>query len=307
MQRQVPFNLYDVFARAPFCGNQAGVIRTRAEVSDEQLLLMAREFQLPEIALSRISQTNLYLRFANADRIMTRCGHATVAAVADFVLKRTPRTRNWQWGRYIVGESRALWKARVLSPRSTEVEISWPDSPNKVAPLALGEICRALNLKRSAIDSRLPMGIYSSGQTHALVPVVSETLLNRIEPIWTVLDRMFLNSSLTDMHLYHVTSVDPTRGLVRARCRNIFPYGVREESATGTASIALAGAFLSHVESRFRSQPSGLRFAFEQGRQDRMGHLNVSWRPGNSAQPAFWLGGRVYQTVRGQLQHLPAA
>jgi len=84
-----------------FVENQATVVPTRAEVSDKQRFEWLRNFSCPRSPYHALSQKKLYLRFANADRMMARSGPPSVAAVGECFLKAMLRTRNWQWRRYI--------------------------------------------------------------------------------------------------------------------------------------------------------------------------------------------------------------
>ena len=109
--------IYDVFAEKPYSGNQAAVVRVgHVRLSDSQLVALAGELSLAETALSSIQDEDPFFRFATMDRIVNRCGHATLAGVADHVFSTVPRLptihREWK-GRYRVGTSVAEWNARA--------------------------------------------------------------------------------------------------------------------------------------------------------------------------------------------------
>ncbi len=262
---------------------------------------------MPETVLSRVSGTALRLRFANADRILNRCGHGTVAAVADWVLQAGVPNGCWHLGRYHVGKSASAWRARATSRTCAEVQVSWPDQPRRVAQLPPMEVGKALALRRHDIDLNFPIGIYSSGQLHALVPIVSESVLAQAQPIWSKLDVLFTQLDLTDMHLYCPTSIDSECYTMRVRCRNIFPYGVREESATGTASVALAGALVNWLDQKsVRSSTFEIQITFDQGAGVRRGILKVRWCPRSHSDSGIWLEGSVHRALCGKLLHTPS-
>jgi predicted PhzF superfamily epimerase YddE/YHI9 len=150
--------IYDVFAERPFSGNQAAVIHEdQRRFSDRQLLALAAELAFPETALSALQGNSLLLRFANADRLLKRCGHATLAGVADHVFSRIlhKRARKSQWtGHYSVNSTVAEWRARVRSRRcsggiidSFYIAIAWPERPKRVCSLPARATYHALGLE----------------------------------------------------------------------------------------------------------------------------------------------------------------
>jgi predicted PhzF superfamily epimerase YddE/YHI9 len=109
---------------------------------------------------------------------------------------------------------------------------------------------------------------------------------------------------LTDVHLYTIIGHDASAGRVRIRCRNVFPYGVFEETATGTASISLAAFLIDHLT----KLASGLRpthFLFDQGAGMRRGKIYVNWCSRAGDDPKIWLEGWVFPIVKGTLISIP--
>jgi len=299
-------SIYDVFAATPYAGNQAAVLRVhRARLSNTQLVAVAGELSLAETALLDARGHELTLRFATADRIINRCGHATLAAVADHVLT-TARVARGQVcnGRYRVSASLAEWQARPFADLrgrreadGLEVAVTWPDRPQFVSSIPARAVCRALGLDVGDLAASLPRCIYNSGNLNALVPVRSHRTLVRAVPDWARLKHLFATFNLTDLHLYCVRRA---ANVIRLSCRNLFPYGVFEESATGTASVALATA-LTDRWSTLRGR-RGVNFVFEQGIGHRRGRLRVRF---SADDRAIWLEGRVFRILTGELRALP--
>jgi trans-2,3-dihydro-3-hydroxyanthranilate isomerase len=304
--------IYDVFAERPYSGNQAAVVRLgRVRFSDSQLIKLAQELSLAETALLSMQGETLSLRFATADRLVNRCGHATLAGVADHVYSAlfSGASRGEASGRYRVGSSAAEWRARVRGGRTShdgppgiDVAVQWPERPRFVAPLPARTVYQTLGLTIDDAPLDLPRCIYDSGNLNALVPVRSIARLRRARPDWLRLRTLFEKFRLTDLHLYCLR--DPVRPSqsVRLQCRNLFPYGVFEEPATGTASVALAAALVDHVH-HIQTDRRGVRFRFDQGVGKRLGRIIVDWGPG--ADPAIWLKGRVFPTLNGKLTSIP--
>lgn len=315
---QMQVAIYDVFAEKPYSGNQAAVVRVgRRQLSDSQLVALAGELSLAETALLSMRRGDIALRFATADGVISRCGHATLASVADHVLPRMKSHANREWrGRYRIGASIAEWRARPISkkPRrgqaqGLDVAITWPDRPTFASGLPARQVYRALGLDVRDAASSLPLCAYYSGNLSALVPIRTVAMLEQIQPDWTKLKALFEefqlshNGRLTDLHLYCLQ--DGQRAPWKVRCRNVFPYGVFEEPATGTASVALATALVDHLAA-FKGGNRAATFTFVQGKGIRHGKISVIWQPSLDGQPVIWLEGRVFPIVQGKLVFTPS-
>lgn len=307
--------IYDVFAEQPYGGNQAAVVRANEiRFSDSQLVALAAELTFPETALLSMRGSNLVFRFATAGRVISRCGHATLAGVADHmfstVLPHRTQAREWR-GHYRVGSSVAEWCARTAVRRRArnrgagiEVAVAWPDRPEFMKALPARAVYRALRLDTSAASPELPLCIYNSGNLNALVPVRTVAALERADPDWAKLRSLFEKFCLTDLHLYCLQRRRPASDQLRLRCRNFFPYGVFEETATGTASVALAAALTDHLPA-LQGRTRAIDFVFDQGKGKRRGKILVRWRPRVDDRVMIWLEGRVFRIVYGQLISIP--
>jgi PhzF family phenazine biosynthesis protein len=320
-EQQMQVAIYDVFAEKPYGGNQAAVVRVgRRQLSDSQLVALASELSLAETALLSVRKEYIALRFATAGRVINRCGHATLASVAHHLLPRMKSHRaNRDWrGRYRIGNSIADWRARPVSreprpgqARGLDVAITWPDRPIFASKLPARQVYRALGLDVRDVALGLPLCAYNSGNLNALVPVRTVAVLEQIQPDWMKLKSLFEefqlpaphNGRLTDLHLYCLQGGQCAPWKVR--CRNVFPYGVFEEPATGTASVALATALVDHLTA-FKAGNSAATFTFDQGIGKRRGKISVIWQPSLDGQPVIWLEGRVFPIVKGKLVSFPS-
>jgi PhzF family phenazine biosynthesis protein len=302
----VSFAIYDVFADAPFNGNQAAVLHEDVnQFSDGQLLLWANEIALAETALSSIASDQLLLRFANAKEILPRCGHATLAGVADHVLSRLERS-DAHAGRYKVGADVAEWRATPVTrgdtseknPACVNVAVAWPEPPFPDGSLPADRVYDALNISASDRAPELPIAIYNSGNRNAVVPVKTDTALQNAQPDWTKLKSLFEQYQLVDLHLYSLQPPSSSSNRIHVRCRNFFPYGIFEEAATGTACLSLAAALAGQLQLQ-SGEP--LEFQFVQGNTARYGRLNVSWPSASSAATPIWLSGRVFLIAKGEI------
>jgi PhzF family phenazine biosynthesis protein len=307
---------YDVFAKQRFGGNQAAVVRCcNDSLSNSQLVTLAAELSLAETALSVLHGDELRFRFATADRVVQRCGHASLAGVADHVFARESLRyevgHEWS-GQYRVGSAVARWKAwfghvsgrKPNANSGIEVAISWPDRPKPVRSLSASAVYRALGLSPAECPRDLSPWIYDSGNRNALVPVRNLAALTRAKRDCVRMEALFAEHKLTDLHLYCLIGQTRLRGPVRLRCRNLFTYGVFEETATGTASVALA-TFLADQMLRLRADADPIDFLFDQGKGKRRGKLCVKWCPEPNGNATIWLQGQVFPVIRGHLVAIP--
>lgn len=302
--------IYDVFARRPFEGNQAAVInKGRGRLSDKQFLTLARELSLAETVILSRRGNDLVFRFANTDRILKACGHGTLAGIAHHVLWGTPREnkkkKEWR-GRYRIGSAVAEWRLSPVTSSKTvhsglEIAVAWPLRPRLVTSIPVHSVYRALGLRQPYRNLNLPLCIYDSGNLNALVPVRTLSELKRATPNGPLLKRLFAKYGLTDLHMYCLLQCDPANRKVRLHCRNLFPYGLFEETATGTASVSLATALIDHLP-KLRTYDQPIEFLFEQGIGKRRGIISVQWLPKvRRGNPTIWLRGRVFCAIRGDL------
>lgn len=159
------------------------------------------------------------------------------------------------------------------------------------------ETARLLGCTPEDIRTDLPFCAYDSGIVNGLVPLMSQRVLTAIRPDFgTPMKDYFKEHGLDDLHLYALTRT--SEECVTARTRNVFPYGVREEAATGTASVSLAralGYYTGHREGKF---------VFIQGTR-RKGTIKVVCGRGDDRKQCLWLEGRVKRLMSGQDLILP--
>lgn len=82
MSNTIETYIVDSFTNEPFKGNPAGVCLVNQELSDTQMLSIAKELGLSETAfINKLSETNKYtIRYFSPKMEIPLCGHATLAA-----------------------------------------------------------------------------------------------------------------------------------------------------------------------------------------------------------------------------------
>lgn len=214
------FSTYDVFADEPFQGNQAAVLFDRQGEMENQLVLLAQEFLLPETVLRTQHKNIPVFKFATESGLIERCGHGTLAGIADVVLESSAIIGQNTNGHYCVGDNVAKWKAQIISENCLDVSVVWPERPFEQGQLSPNVITKALRISVNDLQPDLPMCIYNSGNLNALVPVNDISALQKAQPDWELLEALCKEQCLTDIHLYCLDKSSHSE--FRLRCRNFF-------------------------------------------------------------------------------------
>lgn len=287
------FALYDVFCDRPFSGNPAAVIRSEGPFTSKRLLTLAKEFNLPETCAYWISDGMPHIIFATSDGVINACGHGLLAVLADVV--RIGGLTTSEELRYVVETSGCgCWKFTGAGQRGVYICVKWPSLPTLSRLLPAAETAELLGIDVKRIREDLPLAAFDSGIINGLAPLVNEQELTALEPDFgPSMEEYFGEQGLDDLELYCVTEEQTSESCrLTVRSRNVFPYGVREEAATGSASLSLAAALSEH----FRR--SVLRITLTQGLL-RQGNIIAKIVREAESTTAAWLEGRVNLIASG--------
>jgi len=288
------FALYDVFCDHPLSGNPAAVIFSEAPFKRELLVAFAQEFNLPETCNYWIEHGNPHVTFATSKGVINVCGHGILAVLADAALNSRCEVSK-ELSFVIQNQPTSLWKYHKLDGRTVFVSVKWPKSPTFHKELPVEEAAEVLRVRRDEIRTDLPLTSYDSGIINGLVPIGNVGNLLEIKPDYgSVMSDFFRDHNLDDLHLYSIEDMSAKScGYYKIRARNVFPYGVREESGTGSASISLAYA----LSERFGEKAA--EFHFIQG-LDRKSAITVKLLKGPGREKGIWLEGKVILIASGE-------
>ena len=272
---KITVQLLNAFAKSPEGGNPAGVVLGAEGLSEAQMQEAARRVGVSETAFVLPSETaSVRTRFFTPVAEVPLCGHATVAAF-HFLYKEgclgvgacTQETLSGVLGVEIWADGTVFMKQRA--PEFSEI-------------LPVAEATAALNLSDGDLLDGLPVQIVSTGLRDILVPVRDLKTLFGIKPDLPLVSALCRKYRAVSFHPFTFE----TKNASTAHCRDFAPlYGVDEESATGTASGALACYLARHGCLKWKN-PGAL--VFEQG--DSMGRpseIMVRLEKGSSV----WVGG----------------
>jgi trans-2,3-dihydro-3-hydroxyanthranilate isomerase len=238
----LPFATYDVFTDTAFAGNPLAVVFNADDLSDAQMLAIAREFNLSEtifIRTASVAQHAASVRIFTPTKELPFAGHPTIGGaialaerqnsregVRDLVLVLEEQVGPVRCGVKIASEGASF--AEFTVPKLSEPAGGDP-SPASAA--------RALSLSPSAIgfDRHVP-SIFSAGVPFVMVPVASLDALGQAKPSATSLSRAL---GATEVFVYTRAEPEAPHAF---RARMFAPeIGIVEDPATGSAAAAFAG------------------------------------------------------------------
>ena len=243
--------MVDVYVTAAFSkdnkgGNKAGVVLVRSELTSVQKAAIAKEMGYSETAFVLDSdKADFKLQYFTPTEEVPLCGHATIAAFSTLKLLNmidkpdcTIETEAGILNIHIKDDGLILMEQN----RPAYLEVLDSD-------IFTGCI------ERNFIDHRFPIQIVSTGLNDVMLPVDSVEHLEQLSPDFEMIANMSKEKEVVGVHAFTIIKESD----VTAICRNFAPlYGIDEESATGTASCALACYLFKY----YKQQP---QYIFEQG------------------------------------------
>ncbi len=132
--------------------------------------------------------------------------------------------------------------------------------------------------------SSLQPQIVTTGLPDLIIPVSTEQNLDKIAPDFSKISQFSETEKIVGYHLFAISKAHN----ITASCRNFAPlYGINEESATGTASGALA-CFL------FQNGIKSDKYIFEQGKKmGKLSHIFVRIGSAHQRVTSVLVGGKA--------------
>lgn len=225
-------------------GNGAGVVLLNEQISDDRKQEIAGKVGLSETAFIFKQDENDYnVSFFTPVCEVDLCGHATIAAF--YYLGKTGQIKGCNETRTVYQNTKAGRLKIEITFKDHDVEYVLMQQSR---PQIFGElkdkkqIAASLNIDEESIglpDCDIGPTIVSTGLKDILVPVISRSVLNDLEPDFRMIEDI---SYENDVVGYHVFTIE--NGKVYAR--NFAPkVGINEECATGTSNGALGSLLIS--------------------------------------------------------------
>lgn len=243
--------MVDVYVTAAFSkdnkgGNKAGVVLVRSELTSVQKAAIAKEMGYSETAFVLDSdKADFKLQYFTPTEEVPLCGHATIAAFSTLkllnMLDKPDCTIETEAG---ILNIHIKDDGLILMEQNRPAYLEVLDSD-----IFTGCI------ERNFIDHRFPIQIVSTGLNDVMLPVDSVEHLEQLSPDFEMIANMSKEKEVVGVHAFTIIKESD----VTAICRNFAPlYGIDEESATGTASCALACYLFKYYKQQSQ-------YVFEQG------------------------------------------
>ena len=216
------------FAKVTGGGNPAAVVLDADDLSKERMLFLAKEIGFSETAfVMKSDKADIKVRYFTPVREVDLCGHATIAV---FSLLRDIGVL--EKGHYELETSNDILGIEITED-NVMMEMSKPRYYEFADPK---EVADSLNIGVEDLAAEILPQFVSTGLKDLIIPIRSKKILDQINPDF---DKIVELSDRYGAEGYHLFTLD--NQVITAYTRNFAPtLGIREESATGTASGALA-------------------------------------------------------------------
>lgn len=233
---KIEVKILKAFAKAEHGGNPAGIVINAKDLKPHEKQKIAEAVGLSEtVFVNQLREKLFDVSFYTPNKEVDLCGHGTIAAF-QLLLDE---------GIISEGHYHQQTKAGLLSVIVTKSnEILMEQSQPKFLDILdeRDEIAESLGISVDDLIENLPVQIVTTGLKDLMVGVKSNAILNDLSPFT---EKIYKISEKYDVTGYHVFSLEQNER-EQANCRNFAPYyAIDEESATGTASGALA-SYLYH-------------------------------------------------------------
>jgi trans-2,3-dihydro-3-hydroxyanthranilate isomerase len=296
------FSTFDVFTNRRFSGNPLAVVSGADCLSDEDMLAIAREFNLSETVFlqePRDPVNSARLRIFTPSGELPFAGHPTIGAAIHIATTRASEMLARHEVVVVLEEAIGPIRCEVISGRSgiPFAQFSVPETPHKIENvLSLDLLARAFSLDPVDIGfARHEPSIYSAGLPFIFVPLRTRAAVDGAQ-----IDPAALSAAtaeVTGAYLYTNETVDAGNA-VYAR---MFPRGLGfcEDPATGSAAAAFAG-----VAQEFeRPEDGDHEFFIEQGhKMGRPSRITLRMNVNDGRLGPVQIGGQAVRVCEGALQ-----
>ena len=233
-------------------GNPAGVVLNADKLTNAEKLTIAKEIGFSETAfVSQDHEVDFAVSFFTTTEEVDFCGHATLAVFATLFEQGLLKP-----GYYTQRTKAGLLGVTIAADGQVTMEQALP---KYLGNFAYDDLAGLLGFDETTLaETGLPIDVITTGLPDIIVAVPNGYLDN------IVIDEAALSEFCQQHNVIgvHAFELCEEQSELTASCRNFAPLvGIPEESATGSASGALACYLSKHV---FVQQEK--HFKFEQGR-----------------------------------------
>lgn len=262
---KLAYLLLDVFTRERFKGNPLAVVPKADGLSDAQMQMIAKEFNLSETVFfckPSSERNTAALRIFTPYQELPFAGHPTIGSAVVLGLQHRLSAVRME-------EKIGLVTALVdrLDKSSGEARFSLPKLPGRIGEIddTLG-IAQVLGIDVEDIGCDLyKPAVFSAGVPFHLVPVRNADVLRRLSINHALKSRVFIH----DRHAVYIFTLTPAEPHNDIAAR-MFGMGLGEDPGTGSAAAALIGLLAENQPYATGQSDFVLRQGHEMGRPCRI-------------------------------------
>jgi PhzF family phenazine biosynthesis protein len=299
MSRKIQVHQVDAFTREPFTGNPTGVVLNADELTDAQMLAVARELNNAETAFMLAPDAadhTVRARFFTPRSEIGFVGHATVAA--QYVLSRRHDAPRRQRQKSKTGIVDVLVEG-TAEDRSVAIRRSPPPLGRELNDRERLAVLDALALASESLDTRLPPRIAGASSARLLIGVRGVEPLKHLKPDFGRLTTLSAQLGAAGYFVFAVTARSDDH-LVESRmfCPAL---GIPEDPVSGNAH-GLLGAYLAQ-QGLLAAQEGRARFSGIQGHfLHRPGRVEVELEFADGKLEGVWIRGQAVSIFETELR-----
>ena len=269
MKRRI-FTL-DVFTNKAYAGNPLAVVTDGDGITTQRMQAVAREKNLSETVFIQRPSNNralARLRIFTTASELPLAGHPVIGTW--FLLAELGVVPAAEGSVHVLQQTGAgilPVEIEFHGGRPQRVTMTQKPAQFRQAPCSAAPLAKALGLRASDLDSKLPIEVVSTGIFNLMIPIVSRAALARIRMDTRALYSLLAKSGVM---AYCFT---PT-GAGKAQTRGLLPWGVQEDPATGSAAGSL-GAYLVRHGKLALGQQLTIQQGIEMGRPSEI-HVAIT-------------------------------
>ena len=269
MKRRI-FTL-DVFTNKAYAGNPLAVVTDGDGITTQRMQAVAREMNLSETVFIQRPSNNralARLRIFTTASELPLAGHPVIGTW--FLLAELGVVPAAEGSVHVLQQTGAgilPVEIEFHGGRPQRVTMTQKPAQFRQAPCSAAPLAKALGLRASDLDSKLPIEVVSTGIFNLMIPIVSRAALARIRMDTRALYSLLAKSGVM---AYCFT---PT-GAGKAQTRGLLPWGVQEDPATGSAAGSL-GAYLVRHGKLALGQQLTIQQGIEMGRPSEI-HVAIT-------------------------------
>lgn len=243
--RTIKIYQVDSFTSEKFKGNPAGVVLNADELSEQEMMQIARELNNSEtvfILSPDGDDHDVRLRYFTPNAEVPVCGHATIAAhyIRALELRLDSLT--------VIHKIKiGVLPVEIIKDVNDYSIVMTQGSIEFHPALAMQEreqILMALGINEDELDQRCPIQIVSTGHSKVIIGIKTRNKLNSLVPNMLALTQM---SKVINCNGYFVFTMDSEESEILTHGRMFAPaIGVNEDPVTGNANGPLGAYLVKH-------------------------------------------------------------